>query len=140
MAGLKNKRIVAIDDTPAILTFLRASFEALEADFHEAQTASYGLALCEQLKPDVVILDLGLPDKEGLDIISRLKRQDKSSSLPIIIVLTVRNESVSRERAMRLGADAYFTKPFQMESLVETICRKLGIVPEHTLATDVVFG
>jgi two-component system, OmpR family, KDP operon response regulator KdpE len=137
MANLKNRHVVAIDDTPAILTFLRVTMETLEAEFHEAQTASYGLALCEQIKPDVVILDLGLPDKEGLDIISRLKRIDKSTNLPVIIVLTVRSEPTSRERAMMLGADAYFTKPVNMEALVETIYRKLGMVPDDEAALGI---
>src|SRR5882724_2607445 len=70
---LLNKHIVVIDDTHSILTFLRISLEALGATFHGAATASGGLALCETANPDLIILDLHLPDKEGLNILPRLK-------------------------------------------------------------------
>lgn len=122
---LKHKRIALIDDTPAILTFLRASLEALGAECHEAQTASGGLAMCTHFKPDLVVLDLGLPDKEGFDILPRLKRMDKPT--PVVIVLTVRSDPKYRKQAMELGADAYMTKPFHMEDLIEVIYDRLGL-------------
>ena len=79
-----NKRIVAIDDTHSILTFLRISLESMGAHFSGAATASGGLALCETEKPDLIVLDLGLPDKEGFDILPRLRRIDKERNIPII--------------------------------------------------------
>ncbi len=134
---LQGKRILAIDDTPAILTFLRVSLETLGAEFHEAQTASYGLALCEELKPDLIVLDLGLPDKEGMNILPRLKRMDKKSASPIVIVLTVRNEQRYKDMARDLGADAYVTKPFRMENLLELMHEKLGVTLDEELASVV---
>lgn len=121
-----NRHIIAIDDTHSILTFLRISLEALGATFYGAATAAGGIALCETEKPDLVILDLGLPDKEGLDIISRLKRIHKERNVPII-VLTVRKEQETMERAHLLGADAYVTKPFIMDDLIEVIREKLQL-------------
>lgn len=121
---LLNKHIVAIDDTHSILTFLRISLEALGATFHGAATASGGLAICETEHPDLVILDLGLPDKEGLSILSRLKHIDKEHNLPVV-VLTVRKEQEAMDMAMELGADAYVTKPFIMDDLIEVIHDKL---------------
>lgn len=129
---LNRRRIVAIEDTPAILTFLRVSLEALGAQFHEALTASGGLALCEDMNPEVVVLDLGLPDKEGLNILPLLKRSDKNGKPPVVVVLTVRSEAKFKERAMELGADAYITKPFRMEHLIEVIHEKLGLDPPGT--------
>ncbi len=117
---LTNKHIVAIDDTHAILTFLRISLEAMGATFDGAATASGGMALCESKHPDLVILDLGLPDHGGLDILPRLKRLQKNSGLPVI-VLTVRKEQESRDMAEKLGADAYITKPFVMDDLISVI-------------------
>lgn len=113
----RNKRIVAIDDTHSILTFLRISLEALGATFHGAATASGGIALVEKEKPDLVVLDLGLPDKEGLDILQTLKRIDKRHNLPVV-VLTVRNDPRTKEKAAQLGADAFVTKPFVMSDLI----------------------
>jgi DNA-binding response OmpR family regulator len=123
---LLNKHIIAIDDTHSILSFLRISLETLGARFHGAATASGGLALCEAEDPDLIVLDLGLPDKEGLDILPRLKRLNKSHDTPIII-LTVRNSAEDRERAKALGACAYITKPFVMNDLIDIILRELNI-------------
>jgi DNA-binding response OmpR family regulator len=121
-----NKHIVVIDDTDAILSFLRISLEAMGARFSGAATASGGLALCESEKPDLVVLDLGLPDKEGLDILPRLRRIDKESQIPVI-VLTVRNQKEDRDMAKRLGASAYITKPFVMSELIDEIRAQLHL-------------
>lgn len=121
---LTHKHIVAIDDSPAIRDFLRIMLEAHGATFHEAATASYGLALCEQINPDLVVLDLGLPDKEGLTILPRLKRLRKNGTP--VVVLTVRNEQRFREMALEMGADAYLTKPFVMEDLIEVMEQKMA--------------
>src|SRR5262249_33305002 len=123
----QNKHIVAIDDAASVLTFLRVSLEEMGAEFHDAQTAAGGLALCEQIKPDPVVLDLGLPDKEGFTILPQLKRLDTDTHAPVVVVLTVRNDIKYRAMAEALGADAYVTKPFRMEDLVEVIHDKLGI-------------
>ena len=126
MTSLTNKRIVAIDDTHAILTFLRISLEAMGATFNGAATASGGMALCETVHPDLVILDLGLPDHEGFDILPRLKRLNKDRDLSVV-VLTVRKEQESRDKAKEMGADAYVTKPFIMDDLIEVILDKLQL-------------
>lgn len=121
---LQSKQIVAIDDTHSILTFLRISLEALGATFHGAATAAGGITLCETVKPDLVVLDLGLPDKEGLNILPRLKRIDKERSLPVV-VLTVRKDQDTIAVAAERGADAYVTKPFIMDDLIEVILNTL---------------
>lgn len=126
MMPLQNVHILAIDDTASILAFLRISLETLGATFHGAATASGGLAMCESEKPDLVILDLGLPDHEGFDILPRLKRMSKDKDLPVV-VLTVRKEQESRSKAQMLGADAYVTKPFVVDDLVEVIQDVLGL-------------
>ena len=126
-----NKHIVAIDDTHSILNFLRIALEAQGARFQGVATASGGLALCESDRPDLVVLDLGLPDKEGFDILPRLKRLDKGGDLPII-VLTVRNSQKDREMASLLGASAYITKPFVMNELLDHMRALLHIdEPSH---------
>jgi DNA-binding response OmpR family regulator len=117
---LKDRQIVVIEDTHAIRTILRYSLEAEGATLHEAATAAYGLALCEQYSPDVVLLDLGLPDNEGFNILPRLKRTGRERETAVV-VLTVRKESADKSRAMELGASAYVTKPFVMEHLIEVI-------------------
>lgn len=99
---------------------LRISLEAEGARFDGAATASGGLALCESKNPDLVILDLGLPDREGFTILPRLKRRYNDKELPVL-VLTVRNEPEFREQAEKLGANAYVTKPFSIDNLINLI-------------------
>lgn len=123
---LSDKKIVAIDDTHSILNFLRISLEALGVEFHGAMTASGGLALCEKVKPDAIVLDLGLPDKEGFDIMPQLNSLNKTPPIPVI-VLTVRNSQEDRDKAASLGAGAFVTKPFEMNTLLEVICSQLHI-------------
>jgi two-component system KDP operon response regulator KdpE len=130
---LTNKHSVAIDDTHSILTFLRISLEALGATFHGAATAAGGVALCESEHPDLVVLDLGLPDKGGLDILPRLKHISRNRQMPVII-LTVQKEPEARELAHQLGADAYLTKPFVLEDLTAIIHEKLNLKSNKKLA------
>lgn len=117
---LRDKTVLAIDDTAAIRTFLRISLMDQGVEFHEAANAADGLEKCLGLKPDVVVLDLGLPDKDGLDLLPLLKAAAKKHRLTVI-VLTVRSDRTVKERAFRRGADAYLTKPFEMDDLVETM-------------------
>jgi two-component system, OmpR family, KDP operon response regulator KdpE len=130
----KDKHIVVVDDTESIRTFLRVALEAHGANVRTAATAAGGLGLCEQQKPDLVILDLGLPDHEGLDILPRLKRLDKHHNLPVII-LTVRNDWKHKEDAVGLGADAYIAKPFDLDLLIDTIETQLVRQPAKLTAS-----
>ncbi len=120
MCNLNDKTILAIDDTAAIRTFLRISLMDKGVNFFEAATAQQGLDICGLEEPDVVVLDLGLPDRDGLDILPELKQQH-SGKAPVIIILTVRSEPAVKRHAYELGADAYLTKPFEIEDLVETL-------------------
>jgi DNA-binding response OmpR family regulator len=115
---LTGKKILAIDDARSIRTFLRISLESQGADFHEAGTARDGLKLCQEVQPDLVVLDLGLPDEDGLTILPSIKEASASTQ---VIVLTVRKENEMKEKARMLGADAYITKPFMVDELMDAI-------------------
>jgi two-component system KDP operon response regulator KdpE len=123
---LAGKSIVVIDDTESIRNFLRVALEAHNAIVHTAATAAGGLALCEQELPDLVVLDIGLPDSEGLTILPRLKRLRKATP-PAVVMLTVRKEQRFIEKAKELGADAYLIKPCFVEDVIEVIENLLGI-------------
>ena len=119
--SLKEKQILAIDDTDAIRTFLRISLQAHGADFYEAANARDGLKLNREIQPDVIVLDLGLPDRDGLDILQDLKSEGAGDSGPKVIILSVRKEQRTKDEAFALGADAYLSKPFLMEDLIQLI-------------------
>jgi DNA-binding response OmpR family regulator len=114
---IADKKIVIIDDTSAIRTFLRISLSSYGATIYEASTAADGLDLCVEIQPDLVVLDLGLPDKDGLDLLPEIKQAIDTK----VIILSVRKETSTKEKALALGATAYMSKPFLMEDLLKLI-------------------
>jgi two-component system KDP operon response regulator KdpE len=110
-------RILLIEDDPQIRRFLRTSLGVQGYELIEAETGNDGLALAASQVPEVVILDLGLPDLEGIEVIRRLREW---SSLPIII-LSARGQERDKVANLDAGADDYLTKPFGMAELLARI-------------------
>jgi two-component system KDP operon response regulator KdpE len=106
-----------IDDEAQIRRFLRISLEANGYRVHEARTGQEGLMEAATLRPDIVILDLGLPDTDGLSVLKRLREWSK---VPVII-LSVRNAETEKIAALDAGADDYLTKPFSVGELLARI-------------------
>jgi two-component system KDP operon response regulator KdpE len=106
--------VLVIDDEPPIRRFLRTSLSPQNYRVIEAGDATSGLDLIAREKPDLVILDLGLPDMDGLDVIRRIRAK---SAVPIV-VLSSRGDERAKVEALELGADDYVTKPFGMDELV----------------------
>ncbi len=107
-------RILIVDDEPAIRRFLRT---ALAAEGHrplEAATGRAALAAIRQGSADLVVLDLGLPDTDGIEVIRRVRQE--GNAVPII-VLSVRDAEAAKVAALDLGADDYVTKPFGIDEL-----------------------
>ena len=105
--------VLVVDDEPPIRRFLRTSLTAAGHHVVTADDAGTALAAFASEKPDVIILDLGLPDKSGLDVIAEIRQR---SPVPII-VLSARNDERSKVEALDLGADDYIGKPFGMAEL-----------------------
>jgi two-component system, OmpR family, KDP operon response regulator KdpE len=106
--------VLVIDDEPPIRRFLRTSLVPQNYRVIEANDAASGLDLIAREKPDLVILDLGLPDMDGLDVIRRIRAK---ATIPIV-VLSSRDDERAKVEALELGADDYVTKPFGMDELV----------------------
>lgn len=115
---LQGKKILVIEDAFSIRTFLRIALTAHGSIFDESETAERGVDICRQITPDLVVLDLGLPDKDGLEILPIIKKMNNHTK---VIILSVRKEQKIKDKAFELGADAYLTKPFLMEELLELI-------------------
>jgi two-component system, OmpR family, KDP operon response regulator KdpE len=109
--------ILVVDDEPPIRRLLRTSLTAQGYDVLEATGGQEAIDAVEREKPDLVILDLGLPDLGGIEVI-RVVRQ--RTSVPII-VLSVRDDERGKVEALDLGADDYVTKPFGVDELVARI-------------------
>jgi two-component system KDP operon response regulator KdpE len=107
-------RVLIVDDEPQILRALRINLRARGYEVHTAATAADALAAATAHPPDLVILDLGLPDRDGMEVITGLRGW---SSAPII-VLSGRADSAGKVAALDAGADDYVTKPFGVEELL----------------------
>jgi two-component system KDP operon response regulator KdpE len=106
-------RALVIDDEPQIVRALRVNLRARGYDVETALDAAAGLALAARRPPDVVILDLGLPDLDGSEVIAGLRGWTRAP----IIVLTGRTDQPQKIAALDAGADDYVTKPFDIEEL-----------------------
>jgi two-component system KDP operon response regulator KdpE len=107
-------RILIIEDEPEIRRFLRASLAANQMQVREAENGTDGLRQAASLPPDVVLLDLGLPDISGFDVIEQLRGW---SRVPIV-VLSARGQEADKIAALDAGADDYLTKPFGVGELL----------------------
>jgi two-component system KDP operon response regulator KdpE len=110
-------RILVIDDEPQICKFLRISLNAYGYEVIEAVRGEEGVAKCATESPDLVVLDLGLPDLDGQDVIVRIREWSK---VPII-VLSVRAAEDEKVAALDRGADDYVTKPFGIHELLARV-------------------
>ena len=107
-------KILVVDDEPPIRKLLRLGLNAHGYDVHEAANGKSALDMLAK-KPDLVILDLGLADIDGLSLLESIRR--RRESLPII-VLSSRGDEAGKVAALDLGADDYLTKPFGMDELL----------------------
>jgi two-component system KDP operon response regulator KdpE len=114
-SGAPAVRVLVVDDEPAIRRFLKASLGTQGFDVFEAADAHSALTQLSHTAIDILVLDLGLPDMDGIDVIRTLK--EKGSDVPIV-VLSSRSDEVAKVRALDLGADDYVTKPFGMDELL----------------------
>lgn len=108
---------VVIEDEPQIRRFVRGALEAEGWQVHEADTAQRGLTEAGTRKPDLLVLDLGLPDGDGLDVI----RDVRGWSAVPIIVLSARVDEADKIAALDAGADDYLTKPFGVGELLARV-------------------
>jgi two-component system KDP operon response regulator KdpE len=110
-------RVLVVDDERAIRRFLRASLTAHGYTVFEASTGHEALSAVVGDRPDLIILDLGLPDLSGIEVTRQLREW---TQIPIV-VLSVREEEATKVEALDVGADDYLTKPFGMAELMARV-------------------
>lgn len=114
MSNPAGAKILIVDDEPQIRRFLRASLTAHDYEVVEAAAGGEAVRVLTVQQPDLVVLDLGLPDMDGLEVIARVREW---SQVPII-VLSIRADESDKIDALDRGADDYITKPFGMGELM----------------------
>ena len=122
-------RVLIVDDEPQIRRFLRASLSAHGYRVVEASCGREAIALTTTERPELLLLDLGLPDMDGLEVIRRLREW---SAVPIIVI-SVRGQEAEKIAALDGGADDYVTKPFGMGELLA----RLRAALRHRLQAEV---
>jgi two-component system, OmpR family, KDP operon response regulator KdpE len=109
--------VVIVEDEPQIRRFVRSALESEGWQVHEAATAARGVIEAGTRKPDLLVLDLGLPDRDGLEVVRDVRSW---SSVPII-VLSARTDETDKIAALDAGADDYLTKPFGVGELLARV-------------------
>jgi len=130
--------VILVEDEKQIRRFVRSALEAEGCQVHEAETAQRGLIEASTRKPDLVVLDLGLPDRDGVDFIRDMRAW---SSMPIL-VLSARSQEADKIAALDAGADDYLVKPFgtgELLARVRAILRRLAL-PAHQQSPVIEFG
>ncbi|AQT75668.1 response regulator [Streptomyces sp. fd1-xmd] len=107
-------RVLVVEDDPQLVRALRINLQARKFDVEHASDGGSALRLAAARKPDVIVLDLGLPDMDGIEVIRSVRDR---SRVPIV-VLSARHTSEDKVRALDAGADDYVTKPFSMDELL----------------------
>jgi two-component system, OmpR family, KDP operon response regulator KdpE len=111
-------RLLVVDDEPAIRRFLRVSLTAEGYRVLETDSGSEALEMARSSAPDILVLDLGLPDLDGVEVIRRLRT---AGSMVPIIVLSSRADEDGKVQALDLGADDFVTKPFGIDELLARV-------------------
>ena len=109
--------ILLIEDEPQMRRFLRVTLQSHGYDLLESSTGQDGLAQAATRNPDVILLDLGLPDLDGLEVLGRIREWSKTP----VIILSAREQEQDKIRALDAGADDYLTKPFSAGELLARI-------------------
>lgn len=118
--------VLVVDDDPAILRTLSINLRARDYEVETAADGRSALQIVDERMPDVILLDLGLPDIDGINVLKRLRGFTK---VPVIVV-SARSEADDKVEALDLGADDFITKPFSIEELlarVRVTTRRAGI-------------
>lgn len=134
---MNKSKILVIEDDPAITNLIRTTLDTQDYQYHTARTGSAGLMDAVAYNADVIILDLGLPDMDGVEIIRKIRGW---STVPIIVV-SARSEDSDKVEALDAGADDYLTKPFSIDELLTRLRAALrrrqlddtGLAPQESV-------
>lgn len=126
-------RVLVIDDEAPIRRFLKISLEADGFEYLEAGSGQQGLSVAASQRPALIILDLGLPDMDGLSVLKRIREWTDTP----VIILTVKDAETEKVALLDAGADDYLTKPFSVPELIARIRAALRHAQPHE--TDIVF-
>src|SRR5205807_9278628 len=130
--GAADRRVLVIEDGPALRELLTYNLEAAGFRVQAASEGLEGLAAVPDFAPDVILLDLMLPDIPGTEVCRRIRAAEPAAQQPAIMMLTAKGDEIDRVVGFELGADDYVVKPFSVRELVlrvNAILRARGRAP-----------
>ncbi|MEO0853250.1 MAG: response regulator transcription factor [Cyanobacteria bacterium J06648_11] len=132
-------RILVIDDDPAILELVAVNLELAGYEVFQAADGIKGQALALQLLPDLMVLDLMLPQVDGFTVCQRLRRDERTADIPLLM-LTALGQTQNKVEGFNAGADDYLTKPFEIQELlvrVRALLRRTDRIPQAAKHSEI---
>jgi len=120
-----RRRVLVVDDDPEIVTFLATLLELEGIDSTVATSAAAALEKLERVVPNLVLLDIAMPDRDGLDLCRALKKDPRTRDVPVFVVSARPGKDVV-ERALAAGAEEFIRKPFENQELIQRIRVRLS--------------
>ncbi|HUJ26552.1 MAG TPA: response regulator [Myxococcales bacterium] len=118
-------RVLVVDDDPEIVTFLATLLELEGIESQVATSAAAALSMLDRAVPNLVLLDIAMPDRDGLDLCREMKNDPRTRDVPVFVVSARPGKDVV-ERALAAGAEQFIRKPFENTELIARIRERLG--------------
>jgi len=125
-----SRRVLIVDDEPNIVTSLEFLMRGDDYDVRVARNGEEALQLAESFRPDIVVLDVMMPQRSGFEVCQKIRENPILGDVKIIM-LTAKGRDVEKEKGLDLGANAYVTKPFSTKELMNTV---RGLLPRSERA------
>ncbi|OGT96237.1 MAG: two-component system response regulator [Geobacteraceae bacterium GWB2_52_12] len=122
---MSKKKILAVDDEPNILMSIEFILDMEGYEVHTARDGDEALEVAERVRPDVILLDINMPRKDGYEV-CRLLRERADMAGTKVIMLTAKGQALERKKGLEVGADEYVTKPFSADELLLAIRTCIG--------------
>jgi DNA-binding response OmpR family regulator len=117
---MSKKVILAVDDEPNILMSIEFILEMEGYEVHTARDGDEALEVAERVRPDLVLLDINMPRKDGYEV-CRILRMRENMAGTKVIMLTAKGQTLEKKKGLEVGADEYVTKPFSADELLHKI-------------------
>jgi DNA-binding response OmpR family regulator len=118
--AMEKKKVLAVDDEPNILMSIEFILEMEGYEVYTAHDGEEALEVARRVRPDVILLDINMPRKDGYEV-CRLLREEKDMAGTKVIMLTAKGQTLEKKKGLEVGADEYVTKPFSAEDLLQKI-------------------
>jgi DNA-binding response OmpR family regulator len=117
---MQKKKILAVDDEPNILMSIEFILEMEGYEVHLARDGEEALEVAERARPDLILLDINMPRKDGYEVCRILREREEMAGTKVIM-LTAKGQTLEKKKGLEVGADEYVTKPFSAEDLLKKI-------------------